>query len=304
MFSRRRFALGSLGCRSRTRGGDGERCRSRHRLGGHVSYTGAPQTYTVPAGADYVRVTAVGGAGAAALFSGGADAQVSNDLPVFPGETLYAVVGGPGVLATGGYNGGGDADATSGGAAGGGAGGGRDGVGGLGGYPDGQDGQTGNAAVSAACNTREGLREKLQLGWTTRHRRQFGHGGYYNGAGGGGGGYYGGGGGACGGSGGGGSSYVTAGAKGTLSGRLVPVSGASGTGWHATGKVLGSRAIERMTLTSAERGHVGTYVISLTYHRGIDSYTMRQAIWVGRATNPPPRRRALLARPTVITSSG
>jgi hypothetical protein len=74
--------------------------------------------------------------------------------------------------------------------------------------------------------------------------------------------------------------YDPAAAKRTLSGRLVPVSGVSGTGWHATGKVLGSQAIEWVTLTSAKRGHVGTYVISLTY-RGVDSDTMRQAVWIG-----------------------
>jgi hypothetical protein len=69
---------------------------------------------------DYVHVDGGGGAGAASSGVGGAGAQVSTDLLVIPGETLYTVVGAPGVGVAGGYNGGG-------------------------GYPDGQRGQPGNA---------------------------------------------------------------------------------------------------------------------------------------------------------------
>ncbi len=74
-------------------------------------YTGAEQTFTVPAGVFSVEVLAVGGRGGDADQLGGAAAQVTGDLSVIPGETLYVEVGGPGgdsgFGGGGGFNGGG-----------------------------------------------------------------------------------------------------------------------------------------------------------------------------------------------------
>lgn len=87
------------------------------------NYTGAEQTFTVPAGVFNVHVVAIGGAGGNGDLSGGAAEQVSADLPVEPGETLYLEVGGTGVAGglggAGGFNGGAGG---GGGAAGGGGG--------------------------------------------------------------------------------------------------------------------------------------------------------------------------------------
>ncbi len=88
------------------------------------SYTGAEQTFTVPAGVTSVDVTAVGGHGGSAAASGGAAAQVSGELGVTPGETLYVEVGGNGengnpggnTVAAGGFNGGAPGGAGGGGA--------------------------------------------------------------------------------------------------------------------------------------------------------------------------------------------
>ena len=85
------------------------------------SYTGAEQTYTVPAGATGVRVLAIGAPGAigfsnAAPGVGGAGADgasASATLAVAPGQVLYVEVGGAGGVpngtsgGTGGFNGGG-----------------------------------------------------------------------------------------------------------------------------------------------------------------------------------------------------
>src|SRR5258708_29987234 len=55
--------------------------------------TGAQQKFVVPAGVTSVHVLAVGGAGGTGLApgggAGGAAAEVSGDLEVFPGQTLY-----------------------------------------------------------------------------------------------------------------------------------------------------------------------------------------------------------------------
>src|SRR5262245_25872587 len=64
-------------------------------------YTGAEQTYTVPAGTHLVRVTAVGGKGGRStytsdydvLFNGGFGGRVSATLSVTPGQKLYVNVG-------------------------------------------------------------------------------------------------------------------------------------------------------------------------------------------------------------------
>ena len=93
-------------------------------------YTGAPQTYTVPAGVTSLAVDARGasggsGTGVFAGQDGGAGARVQTILPVTPGQLLLVLVGGAGNY-TGGagavrgsYNGGGGSGWT--GAAGGGA---------------------------------------------------------------------------------------------------------------------------------------------------------------------------------------
>src|SRR5947208_2605698 len=57
------------------------------------AYTGAEQTFTVPAGVSSVHVAAVGGSGGNTDRPGGVAAQVSGDLSVTPGETLYVEVG-------------------------------------------------------------------------------------------------------------------------------------------------------------------------------------------------------------------
>ncbi len=77
-------------------------------------YTGAEQTFVVPAGVSSVHVLAVGGSGGEAFTGGGAGgaaAEVGGDLTVTPGETLYVEVGGDGHSELegggGGFNGGG-----------------------------------------------------------------------------------------------------------------------------------------------------------------------------------------------------
>ena len=66
-------------------------------------YTGAVQTWLVPSGVYAVTISALGAAGEDSLTaSGGNGALETSSVPVFPGETLYAYVGG-----TTGFNGGG-----------------------------------------------------------------------------------------------------------------------------------------------------------------------------------------------------
>ena len=87
------------------------------------AYTGAEQALTVPAGVFSVQVLAVGGSGGTARTLGGVGAQVSGDLSVTPGETLYVEVGGNGQSqgpsnydGSGGFNGGGSGGGGGGGA--------------------------------------------------------------------------------------------------------------------------------------------------------------------------------------------
>jgi hypothetical protein len=81
-----------------------------------ASFTTSGQySFTVPAGVNQVSITAVGAAGGQSFGSdlGGAGAAVSAQVPVTPGEQLYATVGGPGAkggrftAAAGGFGGGG-----------------------------------------------------------------------------------------------------------------------------------------------------------------------------------------------------
>ena len=73
-------------------------------------YTGAEQTFTVPAGVSSVHVVAVGGAGSGTIrgsAAGGLGALVGGDLSVAGGQTLYVEVGGSGSTSGPGFNGGG-----------------------------------------------------------------------------------------------------------------------------------------------------------------------------------------------------
>jgi Glycine rich protein len=81
-------------------------------------YTGAEQSFKVPAGVTTVGIVAIGGSGGRAAGAGGGlggkPAEVSGNLSVTPGETLYVEVGSNGLDASleiggfGGFNGGGN----------------------------------------------------------------------------------------------------------------------------------------------------------------------------------------------------
>jgi hypothetical protein len=93
-------------------------------------YTGAEQTFVVPAGVTSVGAVVIGGHGGNGdlLSAGGLGARVSGNLSVTPGETLYVEVGGDGVSyrcthgffppgeCPGGFNGGGGGGGGGGGA--------------------------------------------------------------------------------------------------------------------------------------------------------------------------------------------
>jgi hypothetical protein len=93
-------------------------------------YTGAEQTFVVPAGVTSIGAVAIAGHGGNGdlLTDGGLGARVSGDLSVTPGETLYVEVGGNGVSyrcthgffppgeCPGGFNGGGGGGGGGGGA--------------------------------------------------------------------------------------------------------------------------------------------------------------------------------------------
>ena len=71
--------------------------------------TGAPETYTVPAGIDAVTITAAGAQGHAGLFNGaGGLGGTSTGTLVTAGQTLTIVVGSRGGLGGGGAAGSGD----------------------------------------------------------------------------------------------------------------------------------------------------------------------------------------------------
>ncbi|MEI6882064.1 MAG: glycine-rich protein, partial [Bacteroidota bacterium] len=202
------------------------------------NYTGAQQTWTVPAGVTSITVDAQGAQGGTSGYgNGGNGGRLQATLPVTAGATLYINVGGQGNSSVGGWNGGGAPYACGCAAGGGGAsdiriggtaltdrkivagGGGGAGYywnwlndqGGLGGGLTGGAGYTNNSlnptycgqggtqAAGGAGATQGGAAGTLGTG---------GGNGYY--AGGGGGGYYGGGAGYAGGGGGGGSSFSDA----------------------------------------------------------------------------------------------
>ncbi|MGI4875560.1 MAG: beta strand repeat-containing protein [Janthinobacterium lividum] len=203
------------------------------------AYTGAVQTYTVPAGITTVAVDARGAQGGSygssgSQIMGGNGARVRATLTVVPGQVLQVRVGGAGAGgAPGGYNGGGDSGIV--GSSGGGAtdvrssggaltdrllvaaGGGGGGInsnaqGGEGGAPTGGNGGGGYYGGGGATQTAGGSAPG-RFGSTPGSLGTGGHGGtdptFFGTGGGGGGGYYGGGGGELGAGGGGGSSWVT-----------------------------------------------------------------------------------------------
>jgi hypothetical protein len=72
--------------------------------------TGAEQTFVVPTGVTTIGVRAIGGAGFGLGFEGverGAPAEVTGQISVTPGQTLYVEVGGSPTGRLGGFNGGG-----------------------------------------------------------------------------------------------------------------------------------------------------------------------------------------------------
>jgi len=204
------------------------------------AYTGAPQTYTVPAGVRSLTVDMAGGAGGVDKYRnpGGLGGRVQATLVVMPGEVLTICVAGAGTVATPGYNGGGGStyqgsggggggasDLRQGGAslanrvlvAGGGGGAGNNSGGACGGGltactaindPYGSTGGQGGSQSSAGAGgtgSPPGTAGTANVG---------GDGGYYSG--GGGGGYFGGGSGGGGTGGGGGSSFVGPGTSGVV----------------------------------------------------------------------------------------
>jgi hypothetical protein len=77
-------------------------------------YTGARQTFTVPAGVNWLTVDALGASGASGAFlrqtgtEGAFGGRVVAVIPVTPGERLAVFVGGEGSDTSGGFNGGGN----------------------------------------------------------------------------------------------------------------------------------------------------------------------------------------------------
>jgi hypothetical protein len=202
------------------------------------NYTGAQQTWTVPAGVTSVTVDAQGAQGSNSSYgTGGNGGRVQTTLAVTPGATVYINVGQGGTISAGGWNGGGAPYACSCTGGGGGAsdlriggtaltdrkivagGGGGAGYywnwtndhGGNGGGLSGEAGKTNNAYNVAYCGqggTQVAGGAGANQGGAAGTLGTGGGNGYY--AGGGGGGYYGGGAGYGGGGGGGGSSYTDA----------------------------------------------------------------------------------------------
>ena len=95
--------------------------RAHHDPAAVFTYTGAQQTWLVPAGVTSVTVTAIGAAGQSTnggINTGGLAASVFSTFGVLPGQTLYVEVGGAGSGAVGGFNGGGNGGVTGGGGGG------------------------------------------------------------------------------------------------------------------------------------------------------------------------------------------
>jgi hypothetical protein len=99
-----------------TRRGADETFRTPRVPDAAYAYTGNEQLYTVPPRVVAIRVLAVGGQGGHATVGkapGGLGAQVSGELAVTPGETLYVEVAGDGAVNFGGFGGGGESGGDS-----------------------------------------------------------------------------------------------------------------------------------------------------------------------------------------------
>jgi hypothetical protein len=94
-------------------------CYDPNAQGGNFSetfnFTGAPQTFTVPAGVNSVHIETWGASGWSGSYPGGDGGYSYGDLAVSPGQSLYIYVGGQGTVANGyyiqtggGWNGGGN----------------------------------------------------------------------------------------------------------------------------------------------------------------------------------------------------
>ena len=183
------------------------------------TYTGADQTYVVPAGITTMTVTMWGAGGGSSISpagggtqTGGAGACLTGTLLVTPGETLTIIVGGPGtntsVSSARPYGGGGiqgrsgQVYSSSGGGRSairrsttdvvtvGAGGGGRNGIGGAGGITTGGTGQnssaTGGTQTGGGIHTGGGLDGTLNLGGDAgQDNSAAGGSGYYGGGGGG-----------------------------------------------------------------------------------------------------------------------
>ena len=203
------------------------------------AYTGAPQTYTVPAGVTSLGVDLAGGSGGPLPFrttGHGLGGRVQAAMAVTPGEVLTVRVGGAAVGEAGGYNGGGSGEAgrqASGGGgatdlaraglrllvAGGGGGGGFDGAGGAGGGLGAGAGGISTASTGGGGGTQAGPGAGgVNGGGGSNGNPGSGAAGGngLGGAGAGGGGYFGGGAGADPAGGGGGSSFAGPGTAGAV----------------------------------------------------------------------------------------
>jgi hypothetical protein len=277
------------------------------------AYTGAAQTYVVPAGVTLLRVTASGASGGNYNGQTGyaPGARVAANVPVTPGETLTIVVGGQGGRNAGtnpgGYNGGGGGGGNAGGGGGateirrapaagatgdylasrnalvvaGGSGGTDSGaLGGAGGTPTGADGL--GSVPNGASPTAPG---------GGPYAGTNNGGGTSTSWGGGGGGYYGGGGGSAGGGagGGGGSSWALAGATAVTYG----LESAAGNGQLTLGPAQPEQvAIDGSTITNLSqywtRSPLGLYPTTLTDNVGIGNANPLQPLHIGSTARPLP----------------
>ena len=196
----------------------------------NLTYTGSPQTWTVPGGVSSVTVVAYGAGGSEGSvgFDRSRGGKITATLAVTAGQVMHIYIGGKGVGKTGGYNGGGTAELTYTGGGGGGAtdiringtglgnrvlvdGGGLTGGNGIDYNAQGTGGKGGTQSAGGAAGTGNdlnGFPGVLGTGGAGRSLTGSGGGGYYGG--GSGGRYYEPAGRSLGAGGGGGSSYASA----------------------------------------------------------------------------------------------
>jgi hypothetical protein len=242
----------------------------------NYSYTGADQTFTVPAGVTALNVVLNGAAGGAAYSGsslGGAGGYVSGTLAVTPGQSLTIMVGkggekGNGSASSNSYGGGGAGGVFS-GVGGGrsaiisggvdrvtaGGGGGAGNVSNAGGAGGGTTGATGGGSGVGGAGGTQSAGGVSPANNATPWNGALGQGGYtsnpYGGYGGGGGGYYGGAVGGNQGGGGGGSSYVT-----NLTGTVVDTQGGGAAPVYYSAGGNGSISITYSTAPSYRPGNI------------------------------------------------